>query len=70
MNEDEQLPDDLRYQERDADGMPFMSIHAHPSTSGEVLIEMLENAIQNIKKEITRVPAKVLNLDQFRIKGE
>lgn len=65
MNNDDQYTETLRYQALDDDGLPFMSIHAHPSTSGETLIEMLEAAIENIKHE-TRPGAKVACLEEFR----
>lgn len=65
MTNDDQYTETLRYQALDDDGQPFMSIHAHPSTSGETLIEMLLEAIENIKHE-TRPGAKVVSLEEFR----
>lgn len=67
MNNNDPYTETLRYQALDADGLPFMSIHAHPSTSGETLIEMLQEAIENIKHE-TRPGAKVVSLEEFRKK--
>ncbi len=68
MNNSDQDNATLRYQALDDDGLPFMSIHAHPSTSGETLIEMLEEAIEHIRYD-TRAGAKVVSLDEFRKTG-
>lgn len=65
MNNDDQHPDTLRYMKHDTDGIPFMAVHAHPSTPGAVLVEMLQEAIENIKQE-TRPGAKVVSLEEFR----
>ncbi len=65
MNNDDLYHVTLRYQSLDDDGLPFMSIHAHPATSGETLIEMLEEAIENIRHD-TRPGTKVVSLEEFR----
>lgn len=66
MNNDDQHPDHLRYQSLNNDGQPVMFVYAHPDTPSGILIEMLEEAINSIKSEKARTPAKVVNLADFR----
>jgi hypothetical protein len=57
----------IRYMAKHADGLPLMIVSAHPSTSGAVLVEMLQEAIENIKQD-TRPGAKVVNMEDRRHK--